>query len=137
MTRLLFCLLTAAALTACSSPSVRQDGAQAADQAAAQALTAAAPPEGPLLAPWLAAERKRIEAERAAAVQKFDGAEKACWQRFAVNACLHQARVERRGALDRLRQEDLALNEVERQRRTAARLRELQEKKDRAQGSPE
>jgi hypothetical protein len=127
--RLLPCLLAAAALlTACSSASVRQDGAQAANQAAAQALAASAPPEGQPLAPWLAAERKRIEAGRKTAAQNFETAEKACWQRFVVNACLHQARVDRRAVLDRLRQEDLALNEVERQRRTAARLRELEEK---------
>ena len=131
MKRLLLCLpLAAAALAACSSESIRQDGAQAANLAAAQALAAAAPPEGQPLAPWLAAERKRIEAERRAAGQRFETAEKACWQRFAVNACLRQARSDRRGTLDRLRQEDLALNEVERQRRTAARLRELEDKEN-------
>jgi hypothetical protein len=119
------CLLAAAAaLSACSSaPPPPADLIAARTQPAA-----AAPPEGQPLAPWLAAERERIESERQAAVQRFDAAERECWQRFAVNDCLNQARTTRRATLDHLRQEDLALNAVERQRRTAARQRELESK---------
>ena len=86
--------------------------------------------EGAALAPWLSTERDRIEATRSAARQRFDDAEKACWRRFAVNACVREARQQRRVVLDRLRQEDLALNEVERQRLTETRLRQLQQKQD-------
>ncbi|MFT3777227.1 MAG: hypothetical protein QM772_02925 [Ottowia sp.] len=132
MTRATPLLLLAALLAACSStpPAGERDAAEAADRAAAQALAATAPPDGAPLAPWLSAERARIEAARGAARQRFDEAEKTCWQRFAVNACLREARQQRRAVLDRLRQEDLALNEVERQRLTETRLRQLRQKQE-------
>ncbi len=66
--------------------------------------------------------------ERRAAQQKFEAAELACWRRFAVNDCVRKARVERRAAVDRLRQQELLLNDLERQRRTAERLRRLEQK---------
>jgi len=132
MNRLIFCLPLAAALGACSSAPPQPAGPKAADLAAAQALAAAAPPEGQPLAPWLAAERARIEAARKTAIQRFDDAEKACWRKFAVNACVSDARAERRATQDRLRQEDLALNEIERQRLTATRMRELNQKQQNA-----
>ena len=130
MMRLPVCLLLAALLAACSSTSLHDESAaaRAADAAAARALAASAPPPGEPLPPWLAAQRTRIAAAREGATQRFDVAEKACWQRFAVNACVRAARAERRTVLDRLRQEELAVNEVERQRRTDARLRELEDK---------
>ena len=128
LARLLSPVLLAAALAACSSGPSRPSGPDPADLAAAQTLVASAPPEGERLSHWLAAERHRIEAERKAAGQRFDDAEKVCWQRFAVNACLREARAERRATRARLRQEDLALNELERQRTTATRLRELDQK---------
>ncbi len=127
-----------AALAACSSapPADPHAEARAADSAAGRALAATAPPEtdADALQPWLDAHRARIEAARQVATQRFEAAEKACWQRFAVNACVRQARVERRGVTDRLRQEELALNEVERNRRTAARLRQLQDKQTQKAG---
>jgi len=95
--------------------------ARAADAAQAQALIATAPPEGQPLAPWLDAQRARIAAERDVATQRYEATEKACWQRFAVNDCLQQARVQRRTALDRLRQQELAINDLERQRQADAR----------------
>ena len=137
MTRAALPLLLAAALAACSAAppqNPERDAAQAADRAVAQKLAAAAPPEGQPLAPWLASERQRIEAERDAAERKFGEAEKACWRRFAVNTCLRDARLERRAVTDRLRQEDLALNELERQRLTAERMRQLERKRDDAAG---
>jgi hypothetical protein len=126
MNRLTPCLLLAAALTACSSTPRAVQLIEA--KAAGQALAAAAPPEGQPLALWLNAERSRIDSERAAARQRFDDAEKVCWQRFAVNDCISRARTTRRGTLERLRQEDLALNAVERERSSAARLQRLEEK---------
>lgn len=77
---------------------------------------------------WLNAQRARTGNERAAAQQKFAEAEMLCWQRFAVNDCLRGARKERRTVLERLRQEELALNQQERQRNTAARLKALDDK---------
>ncbi|MDR2155458.1 MAG: hypothetical protein LBE78_10625 [Burkholderiaceae bacterium] len=128
MKHLFLCLLfTVGALTACSSaPSARRDGD--ADLIAARTLAAAAPPEGQPLDPWLGTERARITSERDAAYQRFEQAEKICWRRFAVNDCISRARTARRATLERLRQEDLALNAIERQRLTAARLKQLERK---------
>lgn len=74
------------------------------------------------------AERRRIADGRAAAHARYDQDRRACWQRFAVNACLDQARERRRAVLDALRHDELALNAQERERRTAARLDELAHK---------
>ena len=95
MKRLSFrlCLPVACALVlaACQSgppPDPRAD-VRAADAAAARALAATAPPDSDAAAlqPWLDAQRARMEGERRVAVQRFEADEKACWQRFAVNAC--------------------------------------------------
>ncbi len=132
-------LACVALLAACSSapPADPRADIRAADAAAARALAATAPPESDAdaLQPWLDSQRTRIEAARAVSVKRFEADEKACWQRFAVNACIRQARVQRRGVLDRLRQEELAVNDVERQRRTAARLQQLQDKQTQKTGT--
>lgn len=83
-------------------------------------------------APWLAGERGRIAEARNAAQQRFQDAEMACWRRFAVNDCVRKARVERRASMDELRQQELLLNELERERRTAARLRQLEQKQQKS-----
>ena len=77
---------------------------------------------------WLDAQRARVESARTAAHQSYVEAETACWRRFAVNDCLGAARVKRRSTLDGLRTEELALNQQERQRTTADKLQQLQEK---------
>ena len=130
MKRLFACLSLCLLLAACASPSLHDERAdeRAADAAAAQALAASAPPVSEALDPWLQAQRARIETARADATQRFEADEKACWRRFAVNACVRAARADRRSVTDRLRQEELAVNEVERQRTSQARLRPLEEK---------
>jgi hypothetical protein len=130
------CLLLAALLGGCSTaPSVdtQRDADGAANLAAAQALAATAPPEDQPLSPWLKAERARIEAARSDANQRFENEEKTCWRRFAVNACVRDARAQRRAVLDRLRQEDLAINQLERKRLADARLRQIGQKQPGAQ----
>lgn len=84
---------------------------------------------------WLTAQRARVSTERASTHQKFADAETMCWRRFAVNDCLRGARRERRAALDGLRGEELALNQQERERDTASRLKDLQDKQRAAQQS--
>ncbi|MDO5693143.1 MAG: hypothetical protein Q4G70_11825 [Pseudomonadota bacterium] len=83
-------------------------------------------------APWLEGERARVAATREAVQQRFHDAELACWRRFAVNDCVRRARLERRGKLADLRQEELLLNELERKRRTEERLRQLEQKQQKA-----
>lgn len=78
--------------------------------------------------PWLQAERARLASARASVQQRFQDDESACWRRFAVNDCVREARVRRRAAADALRAQDLTLNELERQRRTEARRRQIEGK---------
>lgn len=139
MKRLLAICSLCLGLGACASKSLHDESAatRAADAAEAQALAATAPPPGQPLQPWLDAQRQRIDAGRADAAQRFEADEKACWQRFAVNACVRAVRGERRLVTDRLRQQELAVNAVERQRRTEARLRQIEEKQPGAAAQPQ
>lgn len=131
--RLFAGLLACTMLYACASSSQHEQRIatqRVIDEEAARALIAQAP-AGDDLPVWLSAQRTRIQASRAAATRDFDDREKTCWRRFAVNDCLRAASDERRLQLDRLRQEDLALNELERQRAAAKRLGELEKKQRR------
>lgn len=121
----------AALLSGCSS-----SGGKPADPAVVATPEAAASKAQALAVPpgltdeafnaWLHAERARIASARQALAQGFEAAEKACWRRFAVNDCLRRARQAQRADLADLRQQELALNAHERQRKTDARLRGLQ-----------
>ena len=86
---------------------------------------------------WLTAQRSRVADERAVAHKQFADAEFTCWRRFAVNDCLAGARKVRRSALDDLRAQELALNQQERDRRTEARLKALDEKQRAADAKSE
>lgn len=129
-------ILLASALAACAPLHSAEQRAQAEAHAeqAAQLLRAEAPANNDALAPWLAQQRARVAQARSTAQTRYETEETACWRRFAVNDCLRSARLERRAALSELRQQELTLNEIERQRRTAERLRQLDEKQQRATG---
>jgi hypothetical protein len=130
--RLIICCGLAVGAAACTSTppiSEERQAIDAANRAAGQALAAQAPAEDALLAPWLRTERARVASARAAAETQFTEDERTCWRRFAVNDCIRQARQVRRAFTDRLQQEDLALNAVERSRRTAQRLETLENKR--------
>lgn len=73
-------------------------------------------------------ERARIAAERDMLQQRLPDEERACYQRFAVNDCLRQTRRAHRRALADLRRQELAINEQERQRQGAERLRSLEQR---------
>ena len=127
MRHLLFILLLTSLGAACTSVPPQPE-VTTVPTVSPQALRDAAPPSGAALAPWLSAERARVTQAREAANGRFAADETLCWQRFAVNDCLRQVRLQRRAALDQLRQQELALNEIERQRRAEQRLRQLDEK---------
>lgn len=74
------------------------------------------------------AERQRIAQERARHEADFLQAESACYARFAVSDCLHQARKERRAALDPLRRQELVLNDLERKSRAVQAVERIQNK---------
>ena len=78
----------------------------------------------------LTAERARLQAERVQVEQTYEASLRACWQRFAVNTCLREARRSRYAALDPIRAQELALNAEERALRTQQRDERLQEKAD-------
>ena len=108
----------------------------AAPRPSVDAVPPLAAPQGLADAPfaqWLAAQRQRIEQGRAAARQRYHDDELACWQRFAVNDCLRDARLQRRAVFDMLRRDEQVVNAAERERRTGERLRAIEDKRPQAQ----
>lgn len=67
------------------------------------------------------AERARIEQARAALEARFVVEQAQCQLRFAVNACLEDARVARRHAEGLLRDQELLLDEADRREKAAVR----------------
>jgi hypothetical protein len=100
-----------------------------------------------LSTPWLCAQslvgepefirvqREALASQRAEVMAVYEEDAKACWRKFAVNACLSDARKTRRASLEPLRQQDLLLNAQERQWRTEQRDLRLQGKQT-AQPTP-
>jgi hypothetical protein len=81
-------------------------------------------------------QRQALAAQRTAIGQAEAAQQAACWQKFAVNACLSEARRARRQALEPLRQQELALNAQERLWRTEQRQRRLQGQSTDARDTP-
>jgi len=75
-----------------------------------------------------AAERARIASERTRIEAEFEQANKACYQKFAVNDCIADAKARRRELLAELRRQELVLNDADRRRRSAERLDEIEKK---------
>ena len=76
----------------------------------------------------IAAERERLQQQRATLEQAHDARMRECWHRFAVNDCLREVRRSRRAALDPLRTRELELNAQERAWRTGQRDERLRDK---------
>jgi colicin import membrane protein len=82
-----------------------------------------------------AAQRARIERERAAVLAQGRVAERECAQRFVVSQCLAQVREERRSALQQLDHQKALLDDAQRKRRAAerqARINQRQQEQARA-----
>jgi FtsZ-interacting cell division protein ZipA len=75
----------------------------------------------------LAAERQQISAQRAQQEALFLRQQGTCYQRFAVNGCLLEARRERRVVFDELRRREVLLNELDRQTQAIDALNRIQE----------
>lgn len=84
----------------------------------------------------LAQQRQALWAQRQAILAQEERQKAVCWQTFAVNACLSEARRARRQALDPIHQQELALNAQERAWRTEQRDVRLQNKQDERQDKP-
>ena len=74
------------------------------------------------------AERARIGAERRLADARFAAQEVACYKTFAVTDCLKAARSQRRELLSDLRRQELSLNDADRKRRAAERVRSIEDR---------
>jgi hypothetical protein len=81
-------------------------------------------------------QRQALVAQRSVIAQAEAAQQAVCWQKFAVNACLSEARSTRRQALEPLRQQELALNAQERLWRTEQRERRLQGKQTEGRDTP-
>ncbi len=77
---------------------------------------------------FIARQRDALSIERAAVMQAYEAQKKLCWQKFAVNPCLNDARRQRRQALHPLQEQELSLNAQERVWRTEQRNLRLQNK---------
>ncbi|WBY01858.1 hypothetical protein PE066_20820 [Ramlibacter tataouinensis] len=77
-----------------------------------------------------AAERARIATERSRIEGDFERDQRACYGKFAVNDCLAEARSRRRDALAPLRAQEITLEDAERKRRAAERMKDLDERRD-------
>lgn len=75
-----------------------------------------------------AAGPARLAAERASIESRYSERARGCQEGFFVTACLDAAQKDRREALDRVRLEQQALDDAERKRRAAERLRRIHEK---------
>lgn len=84
----------------------------------------------------MARERQALAAQKAAILQVEAAQQVLCWQKFAVNACLIEARRARRQDLEPLRQQELALNAQERLWRTEQREQRLQGKQSGLERTP-
>ena len=74
------------------------------------------------------AERLRIAADRAQVEAQYSERELACRRQFAVTGCLVDARASRREGLNRLRQQEMVLDEAQRKQRAARRMVEIETK---------
>lgn len=74
------------------------------------------------------AEHDRLSSDRAAANALLADEERRCNAQFAVSACLEDARKAHRVTLNRLRREELSLDEAARRAAADARRREIAEK---------
>ena len=73
-------------------------------------------------------ERENLGREREAIDTTLQQAEAACYQRFAVEDCLSQARRHAREARAQIHQRELVLDSTERRERAAQRLSDVQER---------
>ena len=92
------------------------------------ALAAGALPVCAQTDPATEAERSRIAAERRQADARFAAQDVACYQTFAVTDCLKAARSQRRQLVSDLRRQELSLNDADRKRRAAERVRSIEDR---------
>lgn len=118
------------------SPGVQITAPTSAETAVPSQPSTQSPPKPDDLLEAITRQRQALAAQRSAIAQAEAAQQAVCWQKFAVNACLSEARRARRQALEPLRQLELALNAQERLWRTEQRERRLQGKQTEARDTP-
>lgn len=73
------------------------------------------------------AERLRIKTQRAEHETHYSAAMQACYQRFSVFGCQHEAKRVRREALNELRRQEVVLNDLDRQSKALATLQRIKQ----------
>lgn len=73
-------------------------------------------------------ERKQLQAQRRTVQAQLLKDEKACYQRFAVEDCLRDARTKSRAADNTLRAREVEINDAERREKAALRLQSIEDK---------
>jgi colicin import membrane protein len=81
-------------------------------------------------------ERQRIAVERRQADDVLLRRQQACRARFAVAACMEEARKEHRDAMQRLRLQESVLEEAQRKLRAAERMQSIRDKVSAEESSP-
>ena len=114
-------LWSALVVLACSVVPVLVAPARAATEAGADSASSSA-------AAHRKTERDRIAREREALTARRQQEEAVCYQRFAVEDCLRGVRVKARETHDRLRAQEIELNDAERREKAAERLRAIEDK---------
>ena len=114
-------LLAVVVVLACSVVPVLVAPARAPTEAGADSASASA-------AAHRKTERDRIAREREALTARRQQEEAVCYQRFAVEDCLRGVRVKARETHDRLRAQEIELNDAERREKAAERLRAIEDK---------
>jgi hypothetical protein len=79
-----------------------------------------------------AQRRARLAAERAAVQARYDAAVRECQKAFAVTGCIDAAKVQRRGAIDRITREEATLDDAQRRRRAEERRARIAQKQQAA-----
>lgn len=82
-----------------------------------------------------AAERERIARERSEATARHERQRRECEQRFAVTACVDEARAEHRQTMMGLRRQEALLDEAQRKQRAAERLAAIEQKTRQERGA--
>ena len=75
-----------------------------------------------------ARQQTRIAGERAELLRAYEAQRAACYQKLVVNDCLAQARDAHNEQMNDLKRQEVALNDVQRKRKAADRLRAIDER---------
>ncbi|KGH24091.1 hypothetical protein GL58_25415 [Comamonas testosteroni] len=124
-----FALAPLAAVWLACAPAMAQVKADSAQQTDRQAQKAAAEKARQHLHQQREAERDEILSKRAVIEQQRVADEKLCYQKFAVEGCLADARRAAREKDAPLRARELEINDTERKEKAAAKLQAIEEKK--------